>query len=241
MSILKNKQKSAELDAQKLIYKKATDESSRKELEGIVDIYNRYRQYLDLKAKAEEYDNYAVLTAEQEEEKKRVLIDLERISQGQDVEALWNKQAENETYSEIIAKLQQNLDLEQQIKNKGQEVNKSLLDRRQARIKDLMLQRSVIDTEYQNLLLERDTTDDLKRQEEIAKRLAELDKDRIANQNKLNKALAKYNKTATSTSGLFRRIGSTLSMEITSGIRSMFSALGPVGNLIGNIFSTVVA
>lgn len=241
LSILKNKQKSAELDAQKLIYEKATDESSRKELEGIVDIYNRYRQYLDLKAKAEEYDNYAVLTAEQEEEKKRVLIDLERISQGQDVEALWNKQAENETYSEIIAKLQQNLDLEQQIKNKGQEVNKSLLDRRQAHINDLMLQRSVIDTKYQKLLLERDATDDLKRQQEIAEELAKLDEDRIANQKKLNKALAKYNKTATSTSGLFRRIGSTLSMEITSGIRSMFSALGPVGNLIGNIFSTVVA
>lgn len=241
LSILKNKQKSTELDAQKLIYEKAKDESSRKELQGIVDIYNRYRQYLDLKAKAEEYDNYAVLTKDQEAEKERVLIALEQISQGQDLEALWNKQAENETYSEIISKLQQNLDLEQQIKNKGQEMNKSLLDRRQARINELMLQRSSIDAEYQSLQLERDTTTDLKRQQEIIARLAKLDKARISNQNKLNKALAKYNKTATSTSGLFSRIGSTLSMEITSGIRSMFSALGPIGDLIGNIFSTVVA
>jgi hypothetical protein len=126
---------------------------------------------------------------------------------------------------------------EQKYANAVSKSNSVLIKQKQQEMETLKLKKDALQAEKNKLEAMKKGTKDVKEQEKIQRKIDKITKQINKNQVNIEKKQRDINNVSNNSLGLFKQIGSSIGMSISSGLSNIFSFLGPIGYMLGDIVS----
>lgn len=149
--------------------------------------------------------------------------------------------------SEVVDAAKKKLELEREYARTVSKANASLIQQRankiaqkQEQLKINKLEQDKINKQLQALKNDKNSIKNTAKKEALEIKLGILKAKEVKLGKQIETQQNKVNVLTTQSVNLYKQIGSNISMSISSGLSNIFSTLGPIGNLLGDILSTTL-
>jgi chromosome segregation ATPase len=226
----------AELQADEKINAEKLTEEQKKQVAELEEQIRKQRELNEIERQLVSLENDKTLT-DKERDKERAILENRKSQIPQPEQNIAISGVSTKQQEDITNAINSKLDAENKFNDAAKRSNSTLI----AQQKQIL---SIALAKKNTALAEKKTLEDQRKSVKTTKEKLELDKKikqkslEIQQANdKIAAVQDKINYLSTHTLSLYKQIGSSISMSITSGLRNVFSFLGPIGTLLGDILA----